>query len=519
MFIDNFCYYVPLSMNTTKKYREKLSFERAMLNLGTSGISTPYTPQVLSYFKVPEKVSLGLFGANGNPNTFYPGLDVPEEVMPKPEDFIRVPFRLLSATVVGAGTWKATDFSNAKILKESFGKLKSKPVYTDHDTSLMNWAGIVEEVTWEDKKGDVPGGINGLLAIDAKTNPKIARGVLLKAIFSNSVTVEFDWVPSHSFDDPYEFQNKIGTLHPTDGKMIRRVVTEIFDYHETSLVWLGADPYAKMLDDNGSLVNIDESSTYNLEKEKVKNEYEKEGKFSISFSLPQPVYKNRNNLISIDMNKEFELALRKLLGLGESEELKSEQLSKLTLSNPEADKALENFKKLEAFNSLGDAIEKPSEVKEGEYVMLAKTDFDGLRAASTEVEQLKTEKSNLETEKAALETEANFGKSVIEAKKNEAIRLYKIQAGKNEDESVIELISSAKPNQLDGLLKQYGKSVSEQFTGTCNDCGSHKVEFRSSTEDGEDGNEGESNVESASFSDLMAKYDKPSMFPGKNSKK
>ena len=73
------------------------------------------------------------------------------------------------------------------------------------------------------------------MAVDAKTNPKVARGVLMGSIFSNSVTVEFEWKMSHPFENEYEFLDKIGQ-YGADGKMIRRVVTKILNYHKSSLI-------------------------------------------------------------------------------------------------------------------------------------------------------------------------------------------------------------------------------------------------------------------------------------------
>src|SRR5690606_12701038 len=113
-------------------------------------------------------------------------------------------------TTVGAGSWKATDFSDVRMLKGSMGKLKGKTVYKEHDQEVDNWLGFVKETSWSEQftnsTGDtVPAGIDGVLLIDAKTNPKIARGLLMGTIYSNSVTVVFDWEMSHHFEDEWEF--------------------------------------------------------------------------------------------------------------------------------------------------------------------------------------------------------------------------------------------------------------------------------------------------------------------------
>jgi len=216
--------------------------ESAKLALDNVGVNLPF-----SELANQDTEGFGWWGQSNNANV-YQNIDVKKELLPKPEDFVKVPFRLISATTVGAGSWKVTDFSNEAVLKASMKKLIGKPVYPNHDSDdVFNYVGIIESVKWTEARMQdgqmIPAGIDGIIAIDGKTSPKIARGVLMGAIFSNSVTVNFDWEPSHFFESPNDFYHKIGTIH-TDGKMVRRVVTNINDYYESSLVWLGADPFA-----------------------------------------------------------------------------------------------------------------------------------------------------------------------------------------------------------------------------------------------------------------------------------
>lgn len=246
-------------MNTIKigknKYRTRFSFTAAelqtQLNIEAAGVSyqMPDNPNEIAAMRE-------VFGAAGELD-FPKNPNIPADLMPKAEDFVQIPFRLLSATTVAAGTWRATDFSNESLLKASLKKLEGKPVYTEHNTSLDNWAGMVQKTMWSESSVMngmvIPAGINGMLAIDAKSKPQILRGILAKGIFSNSVTVVFDWKPSHTFEDEYTFRRMVGSL-AEDGNMIRRVVTAIHDYYESSLVFLGADPYAKLIDEGGNLV-------------------------------------------------------------------------------------------------------------------------------------------------------------------------------------------------------------------------------------------------------------------------
>lgn len=188
---------------------------------------------------------------------------VPENIALNPDEIYLVPFRLISATIVGAGTWKATDFSKAGVLKASMPLLKNKPIYRDHMMYVDYWAGIVNEVVWTNPYSqgvmDIPAGIDGLLALDTSTeeNRNLAKGVNMGAVTSNSVTVEFEWEPSHEFEKEWMFYENIGSI--VDGRMVCRVVTKIIEYHETSLVGLGADPYAKKITSSGELTNIDKA--------------------------------------------------------------------------------------------------------------------------------------------------------------------------------------------------------------------------------------------------------------------
>jgi len=272
-------------------------------------------------------------------NTFNPDT-TPQALIPKEEDFVQKPFRLISATTVGAGTWKSTDFSDTRILRGSRNMLEGVPVYKEHRMNLDNWMGIVTGVKWTSaftSNGvNIPAGIDGIIAVDAKTNPKIARGLLMGTIFSNSVTVEFEWEMSHEFENDWDFYNRIGEIGK-DGKMIRRVVTNIINYHETSLVWLGADPYAKAIDTSGDLVNVDIGSIYELSKLSYTKErqlpntqerpeykqFNKQKKYVINFGIDENVltlaHRKTSNQVShiknTDMDKAFVIAFVKKFGM------------------------------------------------------------------------------------------------------------------------------------------------------------------------------------------------------------
>lgn len=190
----------------------------------------------------------------------------PENVQPKEENTMFVPFRLLSATIIGGGTWKATDFSNEAVLRASAPLLVGKPVHSEHWVSARSWLGKVMETVWTPRYTqngiNVPAGIDGVLAIDTTTErgEDIAKGIAMGAVVSNSVSIEFEWELSHPINSEDElFEMLFLKIGETDenGKMYTRVVTRIVDYYESSICSLGADPYAKKIDEQGNLVMID----------------------------------------------------------------------------------------------------------------------------------------------------------------------------------------------------------------------------------------------------------------------
>ena len=142
--------------------------------------------------------SYGLFGSDLNYNTYYPGV-TKEDFEPKDSEFIEPVYRLLSEAIVSK--YWPTDFSQNNVLKKSMNMLVGQTVNCDHETSVGNAIGTVKSVYWQPAYKDettglmIPAGINGVLKIDAKSNPRIARGVMMDppSIHSNSVTVRFKW--------------------------------------------------------------------------------------------------------------------------------------------------------------------------------------------------------------------------------------------------------------------------------------------------------------------------------------
>ncbi len=489
-----------------------LSFSKEELNqarLRLDGIGVAYkTPQSSE----EHKAILSSYGYGNNANTYYPTIDSAKDIIPKAEDFIQAQWRLLTASVVGAYSWKATDFSNEAVLKQSVKLLDNKPIYRNHATSdIDNWVGVVNSPKWSpatlDSEGNkVPAGINAILNIDAKANPRIARGVLSNIITSNSVTVLFDWIPSHEFEDDWEFERAVGKM--IDGEMVRRVVTKIYDYFETSLVYMGADPYAKKIDEDGNLVNIDITGIHGKDEAipvKADNGFEKEPEATKenynknkSYHIVAPLSKCLDNKCYLKTSNMDELIkeLRLKLGLAKDAEVTTEMIANMIVLSKEEDNSHKNS--IKVYEELTKGIENISEysfVKKSELVdkkeveKLTKEveESKGLVTSLTkeketlaaELTDEKTKVDELTKEKETLVKFANIGKDYIKRQKDEAINLYKTSVDGKADDAVIGLFNKATQEELTGLIKQYTKGVTEKFGGKCADCGSDNFEFRS----------------------------------------
>lgn len=516
-------------MKKGKLYKGKLSFNAASVRVGATGVNLPPPTSYEAYrqsFDTPAKdyLQCGLFGNTAE----YYGNVTANDAIPKPEDYIKVPFRLLSATIVGAGTWKATDFSNAHLLQSSRHMLEGKGVYKDHETDVNNWVGIIEAVKWSEgyitEDGvKVPAGIDGILAIDTKVDIKLARGLMAGAIYSNSVTVEFEWAKSHDLEDS-DFFNQLGKIG-ADGKMVRRIVTKITNFHETSLVWLGADPFAKAYAPDGGLKHIDVSGIVNFAKSKFgedkaefgdetedrKTFYTNSKNFEINCGIDENVLslaKNKDNFNKELMDKKlmaaFLLTFGKSFGITKSvEELTADEiiphLNKLSYQSEEDKAKMAEFAKFEgkvaeflkATNPEVESVNVSNFLEEHTFIKTAEmanlTADAKLGQEFKEVFEVK-EGSYSKEQFSELKTNADMGIQALQNSRDEAIRLYKISVGEeNVDAKVLETYQKADIDTAKGLIKQYTKGATGKFTASCKSCGSKDVSFQSAVVENEEG--------------------------------
>lgn len=419
----------------------------------------------------PDSISqFGFWGGEIDYNTYYPNLSA-EELTPKDEEFIEPMFRLLSATIVSKN-WNPTDFSKNGVLKASMNMLLGQTVNCDHETNIGNAIGAVSKVVWQDAYKDgnftIPAGINGILKIDGKANPRIARGILMEppSIHSNSVTVQFKWDKSHPELEDNEFYQKLGT-YDSKGQMVRRIVTEVVRYLETSLVSHGADSFAQKIGDDGKIINPDFAKRTWSSYEEYRDDKSKMFFFSD--------YKNNLDSLQETNNTQSNIINNQ------------EDLSLINNNNNQMNE-LELF--IEAITASGMLQLAEGTEKNTENVTSA------LKSVIADRDQLKTQKETLESDKASLTDQitnlnaeianlremATVGKNHIASLRESVVANYKKLKGDQVDETIVTMLNSETTGMatLISLNKEYQTQLEEKFPLTCAKCGSHEVSRASS---------------------------------------
>lgn len=427
--------------------------------------------------KNPESIAqFGFWGGDIDYNTYYPNLDK-SELTPKDEEFIEPMFRLLSATIVSKN-WNPTDFGQNGVLKASMNMLIGQTVNCDHETNIGNAIGAVSKVVWQEAYKDgnftIPAGINGILKIDGKANPRIARGILMEppSIHSNSVTVQFKWEKSHPELDDNEFYQKLGT-YDSKGVMVRRVVTEVVRYLETSLVSHGADSFAQKIGEDGKIINPDFAKRTWSSYEEYRDDKSKMYFFNDYKSDSQSFQETNETQAAIINNQED---------------------SNPIINNNKNMNELELF--IEAITASGMLQLAEGTEKNKENVISA------LKSVIADRDQLKTQKETLESEKTSLNEQitnlnaevanlkemATVGKNHIASLRETAVANYKKLKGDAVDETIITMLNSDTTGMatIISLNKDYEAQLEEKFPLTCAKCGSHEVNRASSAPDQED---------------------------------
>lgn len=145
-------------------------------------------------------------------------------------------FRMLSAQ---SAVQQVYDFTEIPF-KDIVDKFDNKKLMKDHSYGIDNIIGKTYEAFY-DESGEYPG-ISTKLEVSSRYEEiieKIHEGL----IDSGSVGIYMQTKKSHEFEDAWDFYYLLG--HEVDGSIVRFIVTEIDEITEFSLVWAGADKYAK----------------------------------------------------------------------------------------------------------------------------------------------------------------------------------------------------------------------------------------------------------------------------------
>ena len=454
-----------------------LKFTDTMILSGGHSVMANHLPGTIplqsfseNYFKSTkvDTEKYGLFGANTDYNTYYPNV-TKEDLNPKDSEFIEPVFRLLSNCIV-AKDYNPTEFPE-EVLKASMNLLVGQTVNCDHETEIGNAIGSVKSVSWQDSyKADngvvIPGGINGVLKIDAKANPRIARGILMDppSIHSNSVTVMFEWEKSHNMSDA-EFREKFNTkLY--DGSLVRRIAKKIIAYRETSLVSHGADPFAQIIA-NGKINNPDYAGAryysyadvqpMDLDTLKTKiSYYDFKGLHQVDTMHNTSKFINEGNQNPQNNNNmnEVEKFLEQLFG--------QDMLSLAEGSTPTVELALSQIKYI---------------ISENQSLSEAKTKAEG------EVTSLKEEVDSLKETIKLNEKMVSLGEAHLKDVREATIASYKKTVDEDKvDANILSLLEADTTNveTLLSLKATYDAQVEEKFPLHCADCGSKNVNRASS---------------------------------------
>jgi hypothetical protein len=472
----------------TKKNKEHL--DSMVIGQGHT-IMAGYIPEAVgaqtfseNYYKwknpTPDSIAqFGFWGGDIDYNTYYPNLDK-SELTPKDEEFIEPMFRLLSETIVSKN-WNPTDFGQNGVLKASMKMLLGQTVNCDHETNIGNAIGAVSQVMWQESYKDgsftIPAGINGILKIDGKANPRIARGILMEppSIHSNSVTVQFKWDKSHPQMEDNEFYQKLGT-YDSKGVMVRRMVTEIVRYLETSLVSHGADSFAQKIGSDGKIINPTFAKRTWASYEEYRDDKSKQYFFT----------DYKSDLTSYQEKDDTQ-------GSFNDNDAKDNQSNKKNSMN-ELQEFLESL--------FGDnllTLEEGKEMNQETVVACIQSLVSSRNELQTSVDNLTTEKNslteqvtNLNAEVANLKEMATVGKNHIASLREDAVITYKKLMGDNADETIVTMLNAETTGitTLISLTKDYQARLEEKFPLTCSKCGSKDVNRASSvTEDDTQGKE------------------------------
>lgn len=387
----------------------------------TRQVSLKLTPIAPSEAKALA-TSMGLSLSSPDPSMADGGLQT--FLSPTEADYIYIPVRALTAACVQSDTINFGHLGG-KALQEAVTKFNDLPVLKDHQFSVDNWIGRTQGAFWDTSTPGAPPGVTLMMKVDAKADPKCARGLVSGMLDSVSVTVQFDFEPSHPNMKPEDFFWKMGEV--VDGKTVQALVTDVTRLYELSVVWQGADVYAKSVKEDGIHTP------------------------GLSHQLPtQPTPKEE-----LPMKN-----LAKRLGLAEGDHSEEQLMAALEDSFKAAATTLE---------TQVTALKAEVETKDA-----------AVTALTTEVTELKAAVEPIKAELETLKPKATLGDTFLSEQRAEAARLYAIVSDGKQDASLAKLISEASLETAKGFIATFGPQAEAIAPLCCQSCGSKSVSRKAS---------------------------------------
>ncbi|MBI4238575.1 MAG: hypothetical protein HY696_09205 [Deltaproteobacteria bacterium] len=348
-----------------------------------------------------------------------PSTQPEDTVDPTEEDFVFATFRALSATILAD---RPIDFTDEKMLKRAVSKLNGQTVFKDHNTSVNNWLGRVESSHWDDTTAGFPSGINAILKLDTVKDPMTVRGVLQGAIHSASVTVSFEWKPSHpALMETGTFFDHLG--EEIEDETVRIIVTKIDKFWEISLVWQGADEFAKQIGEDG-----------------------------------RPVQQAR----------QLETVAAQATHPTNHQEPHMNALSKLLQETFGVEVTEMNF------------IETLSAHVEGKSKTLLQKTQQEMVSLQSQLDQTQQRVTEFETKIRDLEPQASLGRKYLEDERKEAVRLYRLAKGDQVSEAILKTLEKAELDIAQAFKQEFQKEVEAKFPNRCAKCGGTDIRRQSS---------------------------------------
>lgn len=356
--------------------------------------------------------------------------DLKAYMQPQDSDYIYVPVRMLSAAEVQNATVNF-GHNDGQALKDAVQLFNDLVVLKDHRFTVDNWVGRTEGCFWDDTTQGAPAGVTGILKLDTKADPKACRGVVSGALDSVSVTISFEYEKSHPKMSDMDFYCRMGEV--VDGKTVQALVTKVNRVYETSLVWQGADQYAKTVRENG---------------------------------IDVPGVRTDNN--SQSFHKEEIVDPKKLAAL-------------LGLSLEGA--ALNEDALIAALNEV---LAKPSALQ-AQLTALETTKTELSASVTSLTTQLATktdELTQVNTKLETLQASAKIGEATLSANREEALRLYNLVEGDKGTDSMRAIINSASLDVALSFQASYKDRAEAVAPLHCSKCGCKELTRQNASQPG-----------------------------------